>query len=68
MIRIRMGIDHKPQVSGAYIQLGEARQDQIIDVLGASRIQEESAVLTAEERQIQRSAPDLTFQEKDAIE
>jgi hypothetical protein len=39
MIRIRVGIDYKPQVARVYLQLGESWQDQTINVLGASRIQ-----------------------------
>jgi hypothetical protein len=62
VISIRMSVDHKAQFSWVDSQIRETWPDQGVHMFGASGIQQESAIVANEKRQIQWPEADLSFE------
>jgi hypothetical protein len=67
MIRVGMRIYDKTEIQRQNAQLGEPRQDQVVNVFRTSRIQKKSPVFPPQNRKIQRASAHLSFQKKHTI-
>ena len=67
MIRIGMSINHEAEILRLDIQGGESGQDQIIHVFRTSSIQKQNTLFSSQNRKVDRTHTDLSFQKEDII-
>jgi hypothetical protein len=67
MIRVGMSVNHEAEILGLDVHFGESGQDQVINVFRTSSIQKQNALFSAQNRKVDRTHANLSFQKKDII-
>ena len=62
-----MSANHETEILRMDVQCGKSGQDQVINVFRASSIQEQNTFFTAQDRKVDRTHSDLSFQKEDII-
>jgi hypothetical protein len=62
-----MSANHEAEILRLDVQVGESGQDKVINVFRTSSIQKQNTLLSAQDREVDRTHPDLSFKKKDII-